>query len=134
MQKIAWCARQCSVSCEYSIALVYEVMQDYRVQSQAIWQALTTVNAPLPLHIDAETLMACLLLKVTDKRWRSHVRAFFDEAAVEILMDMVVEGSVTFENFAEAISFWNVDEDYENVRWVREMAAARVTKGDGPDA
>jgi hypothetical protein len=134
MRKIAWCTRQCSVSCEFSVALVYEAMEDNRVQSQAIWQALTTVNAPLPLHIDAETLMACLLLNVTDKRWRPHVRAFFGEVGVEILMDMVVEGSVTFENFAKAISFWGVDEDYENVRWAWEMAAASMTKANGTDA
>ncbi|WP_045230269.1 hypothetical protein [Agrobacterium rubi] len=106
-------------------------MGDHRGQSHAIWQALTTVNAPLPLHIDAETLVACLLLEETEKRWRPHVRAFFCEVGVEILMDMVVEGSVTFENFAKAISFWGVDEDYENVRWAREMAAASVTKADG---
>ncbi|WP_421423934.1 hypothetical protein [Agrobacterium rosae] len=95
---------------------------------------MTTVNAPLPLHIDARTLMACLLLELTDKRWRPHVRAFFGEVEVEILMDMVVEGSVTFENFAKAISFWGVDEDYENARWVREMAAASVRKADRTDA
>jgi hypothetical protein len=26
------------------------------------WRALTTVNAPLPIHTDADTLIACLLL------------------------------------------------------------------------
>ncbi|POO57210.1 hypothetical protein [Agrobacterium rosae] len=109
-------------------------MEYPKVQSQAIWQALTTVNAPLALHIDAGTLMACLLLELTNKRWRPHVRAFFGEVEVEILMDMVVEGSVTFENFAKAISFWGVDEDHENARWVREMAAASVRKADGADA
>ncbi len=104
------------------------------VKNEAIWQALTTVNAPLPLHIGADTLLACLLCQSTERQWRPHVRAFFCEVGVEILMDMVVEGSVTFENFAKAISFWDVDEDYENTRWVREMVAARVTKADGTDA
>lgn len=101
-------------------------MEDHRTKSQAVWRALTTINSPLPLHIDADTLVACLLLQIIEHRWKPHVRAFFCEVGVEILMDMVVEGSVTFENFAKAISFWEVDEDYQNVRWAREMAAASV--------
>jgi hypothetical protein len=93
------------------------------VRSRAIWRALTTVNAPMPIHIDADTLLACLLLVNTEGRWRPHVRAFFREAGVEVIMDMVVEGSVTFDSLSKAISFWDVDEDYENARWIREMAA-----------
>ncbi|MGE7368364.1 hypothetical protein ACQKKX_04745 [Neorhizobium sp. NPDC001467] len=46
----------------------------------------------------------------------------FGEVGVEILMDIVVEGSVTFDDLAKAISFWDVEEDCENARWVREMA------------
>ncbi|NTF17606.1 hypothetical protein G6L37_04285 [Agrobacterium rubi] len=101
------------------------------LRSEAIWQALTTVNAPLPLHIDAETLLACLRLRSTDRRWRPHVRALFREVGVEILMDMVVEGSVSFDNLEQAISFWDVDEDYENARWTREMAAVSMAKAHG---
>jgi hypothetical protein len=33
-----------------------------RDQKPSSWRALTTVNAPLPIHIYAETLIACLLL------------------------------------------------------------------------
>jgi len=109
-------------------------MSNQAVKSDAIWQALTTVNAPLPLHIDADTLLACLRLRSTERQWRPHVRALFSEVGVEILMDMVVEGSVTFDDLAKAMSFWDVDEDYENARWVREMAAVPVAKPDGADA
>jgi hypothetical protein len=48
-------------------------------------------------------------------------------------MDMVVEGSVTFDDLSKAISFWEVDEDYENARWIREMAPVSVAKADGDD-
>jgi len=109
-------------------------MNRHTVKSEAIWQALTTVNAPLPLHIDADTMLACLRLRSTERQWRPHVRAFFREVGVEILMDMVVEGSVTFDDLAQAISFWNVDEDYENARWTRDMAAVSVANAHGSDA
>ncbi len=109
-------------------------MYNHTVKSEAIWQALTTVNAPLKLHIDSDTLLACLRLGFTERQWRPHVRAFFREVGVEILMDMVVEGSVTFDDLAKAISFWDVDEDYENARWIREMAAISVAKAHGTDA
>ena len=99
--------------------------------SRAIWRALTTVNAPLPIHIDADTLMACLLLAITERQWRPHVRAFFREVGLEVIMDMVVEGSVTFDNLSKAISFWDVDEDYENARWIREMATVSMADADG---
>ena len=109
-------------------------MNDHRVNSQAIWQALTTVNAPLPLHIDADTLLACLRRRTIERRWRPHVRAFFREVGVEILMDMVVEGSVTFDDLAQTISFWDVDEDDENARWIREMDAVSVATPHETDA
>lgn len=41
-------------------------------------------------------------------------------------MDMVVEGAVTFDNLLKAISFWDVDEDCENARWIREMASCEL--------
>lgn len=101
-----------------------------RVQSQAIWLALTTVNAPLPVHIDADTLLDCLNLSMTDRRWRPHVRAFFDEVRVEVMMDLVIEGSTTFETLAQAIKVWEVDEAYESVGWVREMSAGASPSSD----
>jgi len=100
--------------------------------SKAIWRALTTVNAPLPIQIDAETLLGCLLLTETERRWRPHVRAFFGEVGTEVIMDMVVEGSVTFNGLSTAISFWDVDEDYANARWIREMAPVSMAETDGP--
>ena len=109
-------------------------MNNHTLKGVAIWQALTTVNAPLPLHIDANTLLACLRLRSTERQWRPHVRAFFREVGVEVLMDMAVEGSVTFDDLARAISFWDVEEDYENARWAREMATVSVAKAHGPDA
>ncbi|WP_271898492.1 hypothetical protein [Candidatus Phyllobacterium onerii] len=91
------------------------------VNSRAIWRALTTVNSPLPIHIDADTLLACLLLRNTQRQWRPHVRAFFREVQAEVMMDMVIEGTISFEELSQAIRFWDVEEDIENVRWVREM-------------
>ncbi|MCM2477789.1 hypothetical protein HGO38_30550 [Rhizobium sp. CG5] len=104
------------------------------VKSQAIWRALTTVNAPLPFHINDETLLSCLNLSTTDLRWRPHVRAFFREVGVEVIMDMVVEGATTFDNLSKAISVWSVEEDYENARWIREMVAVPVARSDALDA
>jgi hypothetical protein len=106
---------------------------DTTTESRAIWRALTTVNAPLPVHIDADALLACLRLANTDRKWRPHVRAFFREAGLEVIMDMVVEGAVSFDSLLKAISYWNADEDGENARWIREMAAVPVAKADGPD-
>lgn len=102
-----------------------------KVKSRAVWRALTTVNAPLPIHVDADTLLDCLNLSTTDRRWRPHVRAFFREVGVEVIMDMIVEGSTTFDSLSKAISFWNVEEDYENARWIREMAAVPMAASDG---
>lgn len=62
------------------------------------------------------------------------MRAFFGEVGVEILMDMVVEGSVTFDDLAKALSFWDVDEDYDNAQWAREMATVSMAKADRTDA
>jgi hypothetical protein len=103
------------------------------IKNRAIWRALTTVNAPLPGHIDADTLSSCLALSTIDTRWRPHVRAFFREVGVEVIMDMVVAGAITFDSLSKAISFWNVDEDYENARWIREMASNPVAGADATD-
>jgi hypothetical protein len=109
-------------------------MSDDTVKSRAIWRALTTVNAPLPIHVAADTLLECLNLSTTDRRWRPHVRAFFREVGIEVIMDMVVEGSTMFDSLSKAISFWDVEEDYENARWIREMAAIPVAISDGTHA
>ena len=91
------------------------------VKNSAIWRALTPVNSPLPVHIDAGTLLACLLLQNTETQWRPHVRAFFGEVAVEVMMDMVIEGSISFGELSQAIKFWNVEADIETAQWIREM-------------
>jgi len=103
---------------------------DHGLKSKAVWRALTTVNAPLPIHIDADTLTDSLLMRSADRRWRPHMRAFFREVGLEIIMDMVVEGTVTFDSLSKAISFWDVDEDCENARWIREMATVPMARAD----
>jgi hypothetical protein len=104
------------------------------VPHQAIWRALTTVNAPLPLPIDAETLLSCLRLENRDRVWRPHVRAFFREVGLNIIVDLVLEGAVDFDRLAQALRFWDADEDGENARWIREMAAVPMAEVDGSDA
>ncbi len=101
------------------------------VQSRAIWRGLTTVNAPLAVHVDAGTLLACLHLETTDRRWQPHVRAFFSEVGQEVLMDMVIEGSVSFDDLYRAIRFWNADKDSGNARWIGEMAPVSMADSDG---
>ncbi len=102
-------------------------------ESKSVWRALTTVNAPLPTHIEGNTLIECLRLENKARQWRPHVRSFFREVGVDTIMDMVVEGSVTFDNLSKAVSFWEVDEDCENARWIREMAPISMAEADGDD-
>jgi hypothetical protein len=99
----------------------------------SIYRALTTVNAPLALHIDADTLARSLRLEDTDLRWRPHVRAFFQEVDAGVIMDMVVEGTVSFDDLAHSAAYWDVEES-ENARWVREMASVSVAEADEADA
>jgi hypothetical protein len=97
-------------------------------RSRAIWRAVTTVNAPLPVHIEPDVLVAAVRLETTDPRWRPHVRALFAEVAVEVLMDLVIEGSASFEDLSAAATYWLVEEDCVNARWVREMAPITVAE------
>ncbi|WP_167497111.1 hypothetical protein [Agrobacterium pusense] len=46
------------------------------------------------------------------------------------MMDLVLEGSTRFETLAKAIQFWEVDEAYESVGWVREMSAGSSPSSD----
>lgn len=103
------------------------------VQNSAIWRALTTVNAPLPLPIDAETLLSCLRLDNRDRVWRPHVRAFFREVSLTVIADLVLEGAVDFDRLAQALRFWDADEDSDNARWIRDMAPVPMAKADGSD-
>ncbi len=114
-----------------AVAVVKSRQQDMEAaanKSRAIRSAITTVNAPLPMPIDEDTLLACLLLRSTESRWRSHVWTFFNDVGVDLMMDLVVEGSVTFHNLADAVSYWDVDGETDNARWIREMAS--VTMGE----
>lgn len=104
------------------------------VKSKAVWRALTTVNAPLPVEIDAATLLSCLSLSTTDLRWKPHVRAFFREVAVDVIMDLLVEGTASIDNLSKALEYWGVDEEFENARWIRDMAAVKMAGPDGNDA
>lgn len=102
--------------------------------SMVISRALTTVNAPLPIRIDGGTLLACLRLTRTDARWGPHVRAFFSDVDMALVMDLVLERSVTFDDLAKAAAFWDVEGDGENAQWIREMAAVPVAEAHGPHA
>jgi len=93
-----------------------------KVEDKSIYRALTTVNAPRALQIEAETLAACLRLECSDRQWRPHMRAFFDEVDRGIILDIVIEGAVSFRDLDEGLSVWEVG-DGENARWIREMAA-----------
>lgn len=86
------------------------------------YRALTTINAPLPSHIDVNTLVDCLKLQNTDFKWRPHLKSFFLDIHSDIIMDMIIEGTVTFKELDMCIQHWGFEED-ENARWIRKMAA-----------
>jgi hypothetical protein len=100
---------------------------------QSAYRALGTINAPLRLHIDAPTLVDCLRLQNIDPRWQPHMRAFFGDINIDILMDMVVDGAVTFDDLSRALLFWHI-EDTDSARWIREMAPVGVAGSDDADA
>jgi len=87
----------------------------------SVYRVLTTVNAPRALHIDAVTLVDCLLLRCLDQKWRPHVRSYFQEVGVSAIHDMVIEGVVDFDGLVRALETWGVEE-FDNARWIREMA------------
>jgi hypothetical protein len=91
------------------------------VENQSIYRALTTVNAPRALQIEADILAACLRLECTDRQWRPHMRAFFDEVDQGIMLDLVIEGATSFRDLDKGLSIWQAG-DSENARWIREMA------------
>lgn len=87
-----------------------------------VYRALSTVNAPRSLHVDAVTMLACLRLQCRDERWKPHVRSFFQEVGIGVIHDMVIEGSLSFRELAEAMDAWEVEE-FDSARWIREMAS-----------
>lgn len=102
-------------------------------KSRSAYRALTTINAPLRSPIDVATLVACLHLDNVDSRWRPHMRSFFRDVGIDIMMDMVVDGAITFGDLARALAHWNIEET-ESARWIREMASVTMAKADGTDA
>jgi len=67
---------------------------------------LTTVNAPRPVAIDAETLVRCLWADVAEKQWQPHLEAFFDEVHPLVLHSYVGHGLVTFRQLHRARAMW----------------------------
>jgi hypothetical protein len=108
------------------------IFMDANKADLSIYRALTTVNAPVAVHMDAHTLARCLRLEDVDVRWRPHVRAFFEEVGIGIILDMVVEGTVSFDDLARCARYWRVEES-GNARWIREMAPFPVAALDGND-
>ena len=92
---------------------------------ESLTAAVTTINTPMPVRIDEGTLLACLKGEVSERKWRVHVQALFDEVDVSIIHNLVIDNLVTFEELSKAIDAWQVTES-ENERWVREMASFEV--------
>jgi hypothetical protein len=44
--------------------------------------AVTTINTPMPRAIDERTLLGCLKGEISERKWRIHVQALFDEVDV----------------------------------------------------
>lgn len=92
--------------------------------------AVMTINTPMPYRIDEETLIGCLKGEVSDRRWRGHVQALFDEVDVFIIHGLVLDKLVSFKDLLDAIDTWHVTES-ENERWVREMASFEMGDSSG---
>lgn len=100
----------------------YRVEMSQKKAHASAYRAITTINAPLSTHIDANTLVDCLLLQNRDPKWRPHIKSFFLDVNLDIIMDMVIEDSVSFNNLLECLNFWQLEES-DNARWVREMVS-----------
>lgn len=100
---------------------------------RSAYRALTTINAPLRSPINTATLVECLRLANVDARWRPHIRAYFRDIAIDIIMDMVIDDAVTFDDLSKALTYWDIEET-ESARWIREMASVTVAETDGTDA
>jgi hypothetical protein len=87
--------------------------------------AVTTINTPMPIRIDEDTLLACLRRENSERIWRVYVQALFDEVDVSVIHNLVIDRLVTFEDLLKAIDAWQVTES-DNERWVREMASFEV--------
>lgn len=90
---------------------------------------VTTINTPMPLRIDEETLIACLKGDTSEQQWRGYVQAMFDEVDVSAIHALVIDRFVTFDELLKALENWQVTES-DNERWVREMASFAVGRPD----
>jgi hypothetical protein len=92
-----------------------------KAENRSIYRALSTVNASRALQIEAETLAACLRLECNDRRWRPHMRSFYDEVDRGLILDLVIDGTTSFSDLDKGLVAWQAG-DGENARWIREMA------------
>ena len=83
--------------------------------------ALRTINAPRPHKINKEMVLKCLIGRVHEKVWQSHIQAFFDELSEEAIHDIVLTGAVDFEELYQAARSWGASNG-KRVRWIKEMA------------
>lgn len=67
---------------------------------------VTTINTPMPVSIDEETLLACLKGEISERKWRVYVQALFDEVDVSVIHNLVVDRIVTFDELLKAIDAW----------------------------
>jgi hypothetical protein len=95
--------------------------------------AVTTINTPMPIRIDEDTLLACLKGEISEPKWRVYVQALFDEVDMSAIHNLVIDHLVTFNELLKAIDAWQVTES-ENERWVREMASFAVGRSDAESA
>ncbi len=84
--------------------------------------ALRRINAPCPVEISRESLIACIKEKDDNTEWRAHMVSFLEELPVELIHDMVLSGVFTFQELSEAIIKWECT-DGTTTRWIKEMAA-----------
>ena len=81
-------------------------------------------------HADAESYrrthaVGCLKGEISERKWRIHVQALFDEVDVSVIHNLVVDHLVTFDDLLKPLDTWQVTGS-ENERWVREMASFAV--------
>jgi hypothetical protein len=114
---------------------------DLRLVSQKLWHTyrraaafperisavLATINAPLPIPIDACTLVHCLTTLQPEEKWRPHIESLFEEVPIEAIHDLVLAGIVTFEDLYLAARRWSI-KDGETLQWVKEMADFRLAR------
>jgi hypothetical protein len=82
---------------------------------------LSTINAPRPQAIDADTLLDCLLADHPIDAWRPHLEAFFTEISIEATHDLVLSGVCDFQDLRRAQAIWGPFSG-EKHDWIQEMA------------